>query len=916
MSPRCSRGPLSAVRGLRRAAGDEGPCLLPGPSASVRGVDGPVTRQPDRGLGGPPEARPTDVPPTEAQLAGLTTHEAFLLAQTEGPNSLPRPRRTPAWQMLLAQMTHFFALMLWVAAGMALLAGMPALGLAIALIVFLNGTFAFIQEHRADRAAEKLGDLMPASARVRRDGQPHTVHVTELVRGDVVLLSAGDRVPADLLVGRGEELGVDESMLTGESVPATVGAGQHLFAGTFVAQGDAEGLVEATGSHTRLADMAALTEGATRPASPLSIQLNRLVRLIAAIALGVGVVLAGVGIALGSSVTTALLFGVGVTVALVPEGLLPTVTLSLARGAQRMASQHALVRRLEAVETLGATTFICTDKTGTITRNQMSVVEVWTPAGTVVPRGAGYEPVGIVTGDPAAVRLALAGATAARACVLGRAVPRNGEWVPEGDPMEVALDTLASRLGAMDVPPTARLPFSNERLFSAAVVDGRLHVLGAPETVLAVCSHDLGPEQATAVLNEYADQGRRVLATARAAPGVPALTQEDLRHALDFPLELLSLVAIEDPPRDGVREALHSCRTAGIRVAMMTGDNARTAAAIARQVGLLGPGGVVVEGAALPADDAALADLLDSAQGAVVARVSPADKLRIAGALRQHGHVVAMTGDGVNDAAALRGADVGVAMGKSGSDVARQSADLVLLDDHFATIVRAIELGRATYANVRRFLTFHLTDNVAELTPFAVWALSGGAIPAAIGVLQVLALDIGTDMLPALALGAEPASRRTMDGPRRQDNVADGRVLRRALLVLGLLEASMSMAAFLWVLHGGGWSVGETPDATLLASASGTTFAVIAVAQIANAFACRSETHPAWRLNPLRNPLVLVAVGTELVLLVTFLGVPWVSDLLGGDWPPLGGWVWAACAGLLLIAVDAGHKGIRARRRA
>ena len=255
-------------------------------------------------------------------------------------------------------------------------------------------------------------------------------------------------------------------------------------------------------------------------------------------------------------------------------------------------------------------------------------------------------------------------------------------------------------------------------------------------------------------------------------------------------------------------------------------------------------------------------------------------------------------------------------MGKSGSDVARQSADLVLLDDHFATIVRAIELGRATYANVRRFLTFHLTDNVAELTPFAVWALSGGAIPAAIGVLQVLALDIGTDMLPALALGAEPASRRTMHGPRRQDNVADGRVLRRALLVLGLFEASMSMAAFLWVLHGGGWTVGETPDATLLASASGTTFAVIAVAQIANAFACRSETHPAWRLNPLRNPLVLVAVGIELVLLVTFLGVPWVSDLLGGAWPPLGGWVWAAGAGLLLIAVDAGHKWIRARRRA
>ena len=357
------------------------------------------------------------------------------------------------------------------------------------------------------------------------------------------------------------------------------------------------------------------------------------------------------------------------------------------------------------------------------------------------------------------------------------------------------------------------------------------------------------------------------------------------------------------------------CRTAGIRVAMVTGDSAATAAAIAGEVGLLAPGGTVVIGADLPEGDREVADLLDREEGAVVARVTPADKLRIARALRTHGHVVAMTGDGVNDAAALREADVGVAMGRSGSDVAREAADLVLLDDSFATIPKAVQLGRGTFANIRRFLTFHLTDNVAELVPFVAWALTGGNVPLAIGVLQVLALDIGTDMLPALALGAEPANERTMDGPRRTTQVVDGTLLRRALLVLGPTEALLSMAAFVAVLVGGGWSYGaDVPDA-LLATASGSAFAVIAVAQVANAFACRSETRPAWLVDPRRNPFVLAAVGVEAVLLVAFLGIPWLSRQLGGSWPSATGWTLCLVAAVALPLVDAGHKALRRRRR-
>jgi magnesium-transporting ATPase (P-type) len=324
----------------------------------------------------------------------------------------------------------------------------------------------------------------------------------------------------------------------------------------------------------------------------------------------------------------------------------------------------------------------------------------------------------------------------------------------------------------------------------------------------------------------------------------------------------------------------------------------------------------VLDGGALPEDDAVLGALLDHPEGAVVARVAPGDKLRIARVLRERGHVVAMTGDGVNDAPALREADVGVAMGASGSDVAREASDLVLLDDHFGTIVAAIALGRATFANVRRFLTYHLTDNVAELAPFAAWALTARHFPLAIGVLQVLALDIGTDMLPALALGAEPPSRQVMRGRLRTAELVDRSLLRRAFGVLGPTEALMSLTAFTVVLLAGGWGWGRTPDAALLGTASGTAFAAIALAQLGNAAACRSETVPAWRKPPLSNRLLLAAVTAELLLLVAFVGLPPLTRLTGGTWPSPLGWACALAGAGVLVLVDAGHKAYRHARGA
>jgi magnesium-transporting ATPase (P-type) len=538
----------------------------------------------------------------------------------------------------------------------------------------------------------------------------------------------------------------------------------------------------------------------------------------------------------------------------------------------------------------------------------MSVVDVVTPAGHVVVSGQGYDPQGELHGAESAVAEVAAVAAAAVACVTGRVVERDG-WVALGDPMEAALDCLARRCGLDDagLPSGERRPYTADRMLSSAQHDGEVSVLGAPEAVFARCTSV--PADVHAALGDLTGAGRRVLAVARRSWSADRPEQEQEQG-----LTLLGLLGLEDPPRPDVAASLRVCTEAEIRVAMVTGDHARTAESVAREVGLLRPGGVVVEGHELPADDRALATLLDRPEGAVVARVTPADKFRIARVLREKGHVVAMTGDGVNDAPALREADVGVAMGRSGSDVAREAADLVLLDDHFGTIVSAVRLGRATFRNVRRFLTYHLTDNVAELTPFALWALSAGQFPLAIGVLQVLALDIGTDMLPALALGAEPPSARILIGRHRR-TLVDRRLLLTAFAVLGATEAVTSMAAFTFVLGRHGWSWGETPSPTVLALASGTAFAAIAVAQMANAFACRSTTRPVWRMDPLGNRLVVLAVVAELALLVVFLGAPALAELLGGSWPPVSGWLAAGAAGVVLLGVDGAVKAHRSRSR-
>jgi len=856
-------------------------------------------------------------PTAQTSASGLSREDVERRRNTYGPNVLPLPAQVPLWRRLLSQFVHFFAVMLWIAGALAIFAGMPQLGLAVFIVILLNGLFAFLQEYRAEKAAERLRDLLPRRVTVVRDGRRQSVDAVELVPDDVVMLRPGDRISADLRLSQAQGLLVDTSMLTGESMPAALQEGDTVFAGTFAVEGEAVGIVTAIGRSTRLAQIAQITSAAQRPISPLTIELNRVVRTVALIALIVGGLFLIIALLVGIRLSDAFLFALGVTVALVPEGLLPTVSLSLAIGAQRMAARGALVRRLESVETLGSTTFICTDKTGTLTRNEMSVTEVWTPKGGASIEGVGYGPSAVVQAAPELMPALKELARTAALHVNARAALLDGRWVAQGNPLEIALEVFARRLGVdleaeeAAAPAVRRFPFDPRRRRVSVITPHRTIVRGAPEAILPGCQA-IGDAE-PAVLR-MAARGLRVVAIA--VGDVDATAPPESSDSPEKGLTLVGLVGIEDPPRTGVADSIAACRRAGIRVAMVTGDHPGTARAVGRDVGLWVSDELLIDGNDLPRDDDVLGALMDR-DGVIVSRVSPEEKLRIARALGRRGHVVAMTGDGVNDAPALHEAAIGVAMGRSGTDVAREAADLVLLDDNFATIVAAIEQGRSTFANARRFLTYHLTDNVAELMPFVVWALSGGRFPLALGVLQVLCLDIGTDILPAVALGAEPSNPQVLAQPPSGRHLVDRFVLFRALVVLGLTEAVVEMAAFLAALSSAGWRPGAPfPTGTVLLSASGAAFTAVVAGQMANAFACRSANRRPGELGWFSNRYLVLAVVSEGATLGAFLYIRPLAGLLGQAPPNITGGIVALVAIPAVLIVDAIQKRYRGRGRA
>jgi calcium-translocating P-type ATPase len=845
---------------------------------------------------------------------GLTQREAERRLVVHGANELRRAGRRNWGDELARQFTHPLALLLWAAAALAAATSALVLTGAIIGVVVVNALFAFGQERQAEGAIEALKAYLPLKATVRRDGHSRQVAASELVPGDVLLISEGDRVSADgrLLVG---SLEIDASALTGESLPVfrsaeltdidtgLLGARDLVFSGTVCTGGEAEALVFATGMRTELGRIGALSQRVSKDDSPLEREVRRVAWLIAAVALAVGLAFLPLGtFVAGLTFSDAAVFAVGLLVANVPEGLLPTITLALAMGTRVLARRGALVKRLSAVETLGSTTVICTDKTGTLTENRLRVTNIWVlgkPVKVDWADGAFF-----ATDDLSSIR---ALAETVTACNSAEVDPRRtGDAI--GDPTEIAL-LLASAHAGVDIStatrsttrrrmfhfdPSRKLMSTIDAIGSTLVVNTK----GAPEEIMVRCTHvraldgterPFGPAQtaeASAALELYATQGLRVLGVARRVlPPTSPLPEN--RDGVERDLCLLGLVAMFDPPRPEVRDAVARCHRAGIRVMVVTGDHALTASEVARRVGIE-PDATVTEDQLEQMSEAELDLLLRSHRELIFARSSPETKLRISDALRAQGQVVAMTGDGVNDAPALRRADIGVAMGRSGTDVAREAATMVLTDDNFATIVAAVEEGRRVYANIRKFIFYIFVHLTPEVVPFLVFALAGGAIPLPLTVLAILAIDLGTETLPALALGREPAEPGLMELPprSRHEGVIRPAMLVRAWVFLGSLSAGQALGGFFFVLVGAGWHPGApTGTGTALhhayLQATTMTFLGIVVCQIGTAFAARTERAALPTVGVLTNRLLLWGIIFELAVAAALVSVPPLKAAFG-----------------------------------
>jgi calcium-translocating P-type ATPase len=859
---------------------------------------------------------------------GLSEREAARRLATYGPNELTRAAQRSTWLYLVDQLVHPLALLLWVAAALSLLIRTPVLAAAIVLVILLNAVFAFVQERQGEQAVEALRRYLPQQAVARRDGHRVEVPARELVPGDVIELTEGDRVCADARLVEGA-LEVDLSTINGESLPAfrsasatdsggpLLQAATLVFSGTVCTGGDAVAVVVRTGMHTELGRIAALTQRVVREPSPLEVQVRRVAWLIAAVGIAVSVAFVPIGVFLaGLSWPDAVSFAIGLLVANVPEGLLPTITLALAVAVRDLARNGALVKRLSAVETLGATSVICTDKTGTLTENRMHAVLVWSPAGELWLGGA--PPTAPESASLHRLTEVLAHCNTAELAADDDPTHAGATGVGPvgtGDPTEVALLAAARLLGA-DVDTARRVTsrlamfhFDPELRLMTTVdrVDGQrtVHTKGAPEEVLARSVALLDPavgavpldparrRELADAITRYAARGLRLIAAGYRDLGddeaVPA-TRDDAEAGLT----LTGFVALLDPARPEVRAAVARCHAAGLRIIVLTGDHRLTAGEIAREVGIGSPGVDPVNADELDAlTDEEFDEILGRDTELVVARTSAEMKMRVAESLQSTGHVVAMTGDGVNDAPALRRADIGVAMGRTGTDVAREAATMVLTDDNFRTIAMAVEEGRRVYDNVRKFVLYIFAHATPEIVPFLVFALSGGRVPLPLTVLQILAIDIGTETLPALALGRERAEPGLMQRPPRPSTE---KLIRRDLLIrawglLGGLSAVLVMAGFFWTLLAGGWTPGaDVSDSgslhTTYLQATTMTFLGIVACQIGTAFAARTERASLASIGVLTNRLLLWGIAFELVFAAAIVLLPGVSTVLGMACPP------------------------------
>jgi sodium/potassium-transporting ATPase subunit alpha len=875
--------------------------------------------------------------------AGLAETEARERLRHDGPNVLSEAPRPSLAVRVGRHLGHRFACILWAGAALAWIGetlepgqGMGLIAVALVGVVLINGAFSFWQELRVERAMEAFRRMLAPRARVLRDGAEIECDAARVVAGDVLVLREGDRVPADARLFEAHALKVDHSPLTGECEPqlrtvarATGGRLESrnlVFAGTLVTTGTGLGLVYAAGDATEIGHIAGVTRETLRVETPIRRELRHFGRVITTIALALGLVFFAAGWAIGNPFWTNLVFAIGIIVANVPEGLLPTVTLALAIAGRKMARRNALLKTLESAETLGGTTVVCTDKTGTLTQNEMRVTELLLPADLDAATGgggaaaAGPETPADRDGGGAAPGGADGATDDLDAALDVMALCNNatlhadgGEPRASGDPTEAALLLYveARERGSVRRRRAAQ-PRVHERPFDSATrematvhrAEKGLEVLlkGAPEVVVEQCSRvrhrgaavpmsDALRADVRARADALARSGKRVLALARKR----ALPDADPERAVvDADYELAGLVGMHDPPRPEVAPAMASCRGAGIRVVVVSGDHPLTVGSVAGQVGIARPDTeTVYTGADLAAwSEAALRHAL-AGNALLFARTSPLDKLRIVTALQQMGHIVAVTGDGVNDAPALKRADIGIAMGQTGTEVAREAADMVLMDDNFATIVAAIEEGRVIYGNIRRFVGYVLTSNVPEILPYIAFVLFG--VPLALPVLLILAIDLGTDMAPAIALASEPAETDVMRQPPRSraERLLSRELLASSYLLWGLFESAAGFAAFFWVLARAGWRPGEAlaGPGGLYGQAIAAFFAAVVVCQVANVLVWRTTSQSVFAKGLLRNRAVVAGVALELALLGGIVGTGVGHSVFGTASLPPGAWL-------------------------
>ena len=856
----------------------------------------------------------------QSPVHGLAEAEVERRFARYGPNELEAAVRVSPWAVLLGQFKNVLIIILLIATAISALVGHGVEAIAIAVIVLFAVVLGFVQEYRAERAIEALRRMAAPTVTVIRDGQEIDIPARELVPGDLILLHAGDKVAADARLIESANLQVDEAALTGESVAVeknTEPLGREdlalgdrtnmVFAGTIATYGRGRAVIVGTGMDTQFGQIATMLQSVESGKTPLQQNLDKVGRVLALAALVVVAAIVAMGMLRGQPLLEMFIFGIALAVAVVPEALPAVVTISLAIGVQRMAKRNALVRHLPAVETLGSTSVICSDKTGTLTRDEMTARKLYTPERTLAVAGSGYEPEGEFSLDGSAVEPSPQETELLRAAALVSDAhltrdDAHGDWHIKGDPTEGALIVAAAKAGLqkddldLQFPRIGEIPFTSETkrmttLHSAA--NGQVaYAKGAPETILDSCSRqlteqgevtlkDADRDAILAMVQRMAGEALRVLAVATKANA----TLGDAERDMTF----LGLVGMIDPPRPEAKSAIERCEQAGIRVVMITGDHPLTAQAVARELGLFKTGRAITGAELEDMSDAALERDVETIE--VYSRVSPAHKLRVVTALQTRGHIAAMTGDGVNDAPSLKKADIGIAMGITGTDVSKEAAEMTLTDDNFASIVAAVEEGRGIFENIKKYLMFLLSSNIGEIGLMAGATIAG--LPLPLTAVQILYVNLATDGLPALALAVDPPEDDLMQRPPRTTRTG---VFTRPVVILmtigGLWSTAVNLGLFTWALQSGRG----------VAHAMTMTFVSLVLIQFFKAYNFRSDRRSILH-RPFANKWLNRAIFWELGLLLFIVLFPPMHEPFGTYALSLNDWLIAVCASLTISPV-------------